>query len=91
MKKRFLIIAAMLVAGFSTSAQEQDYPTQFSLNEAVDYAIEYNRTLKTSKMDVEYKRKQITQAISQGLPQINTTLDYSTNFGYEMNFGGNAT
>ncbi|MBE6333733.1 MAG: TolC family protein [Bacteroidales bacterium] len=90
MKKRFLIIAAMLVAGFSTSAQEQDYPTQFSLNEAVDYAIEYNRTLKTSKMDVEYKRKQITQAISQGLPQINTTLDYSTNFGYEMNFGGNA-
>ena len=87
MKKSFLLIATLFIASLTVSAQEQ---TQFSLQQAVDYAVEYNRSLKTSKMDVEYKRKQITEAISQGLPQINTALNYSTNFGYEMNLGGNA-
>lgn len=87
MKKSFLLIATLFIASLTVSAQEQ---TKFSLQQAVDYAVEYNRSLKTSKMDVEYKRKQITEAISQGLPQINTALNYSTNFGYEMNFGGNA-
>lgn len=33
----------------------------------------------------------ITESISQGLPQVNASLDYSTNFGREMDFGGNAS
>ena len=87
MKKSFLLIATLFIASLTVSAQEQK---EFSLQQAVDYAVEYNRTLKTSRMDVEYKRKQITEAISQGLPQINTALNYSTNFGYEINLGGSA-
>ena len=88
MKKSFLLIVSLFIASFSLSAQEENTPTEFSLKQAVDYAIEYNRTLKTSKLDVDYKQKQITEAISQGLPQINTALSYSTNFGYSINLGG---
>lgn len=61
-----------------------------SLDEAVNFAVKYNKQLQATQMEIELRKKMITEAISQGLPQINGSLNYSTNFKYEMNFGGNA-
>ena len=41
-------------------------------------------------MDIELKNKMVTEAISQGLPQINGDLNYSTNFKYKMSFPGSS-
>lgn len=65
----------------------QEEAQSLSLQEAVDYAIEYNKELRASKMDIELYRQMVREAVSQGLPQINGSLDYSSNFGYKMNFG----
>ena len=65
----------------------QEEAQSLSLQEAVDYAIEYNKELRASRMDIELYRQMVREAVSQGLPQINGSLDYSSNFGYKMNFG----
>lgn len=60
---------------------------RLSLEEAVEFAIEHNKTLKSSRLDVELQKKKITEAISAGIPQINGNISYSTNFGQEMALG----
>lgn len=61
-----------------------------SLQEAVDFAIAYNKTLQSSRMEVERSRSSIWESIAQGLPQVDGTVDYMTYFNYELafSFGG---
>lgn len=60
-----------------------------SLEEAVNVALKYNKELQASQMNIELRNKMVTEAISQGLPQVNASLNYNTNFKYKMDFGGN--
>lgn len=41
-------------------------------------------------MNIELRNKMVTEAVSQGLPQVTGSLGYSTNFGYEASFGEGA-
>jgi outer membrane protein TolC len=61
-----------------------------SLQEAVDFAIAYNKSLQNSRMEVERSRSSIWESIAQGLPQVDGTVDYMTYFNYELafSFGG---
>lgn len=72
----------LLFAGI-VSAQET---FQFSLTEAQDYAIEHNKTIQNAKLDVDKADRQMKEAISKGLPQVDATVDWMTYFGYEMVF-----
>lgn len=85
MKKGVTLLLLTLFVPWMLRAQEE--AQSLSLQEAVDYAIEYNKELRASKMDIELYRQMVREAVSQGLPQINGSLDYSSNFGYKMNFG----
>ena len=85
MKKGVTLLLLTLFVPWMLRAQEE--AQSLSLQEAVDYAIEYNKKLRASKMDIELYRQMVREAVSQGLPQINGSLDYSSNFGYKMNFG----
>ena len=91
MKRGVLVtFIAMFIPWF---LQAQVAPTdaqRLSLTEAVDFAIKYNKQLQASQMEIELRKKMIMEAIAQGLPQVNGSLNYSTNFKYKMNFGGNA-
>lgn len=82
MKRGVLLTLIAFIIPWVVQAQKE--PQQLSLKQAVDFAMENNKQLQASKMDIELKKQQIREAISQGLPQVNGTLDYSTNFGYEM-------
>lgn len=64
-------------------------PQNLSLEEAVNVALKYNKELQASQMNIELRNKMVTEAISQGLPQVNASLNYNTNFKYKMDFGGN--
>ncbi|MDR0365188.1 MAG: TolC family protein [Bacteroidales bacterium] len=83
--RKSLILLLMCVA-FAASAQITQH--SFSLNEAVVFALENNKMLKTSGKDIEVANKQRWQAISAGLPQISASLDYTTMFNYKLEIMG---
>ena len=71
----------------SASGQEK---MQLTISEAQEYAVDHNKELENVRQDVNIAKHQYKEARGQGLPQINGTLDYSTNFNYEaeLDFGG---
>ena len=64
----FLIFSALAVR-----AQES---FSFTLDEAVNYALEHNYTVRNAVLDIETAEKQKWEATSFGLPQIDGTIDY---------------
>ncbi|GGD15244.1 transporter [Hyunsoonleella pacifica] len=49
---------------------------RFSLQEAIDYALENNRSAKNAQRDVEAAKKQKWETTTIGLPQVNASIDY---------------
>jgi outer membrane protein len=82
-------IIPFLFAAWGTLAA-QSVPVNLSVDGAVKYAMENNKTLQNVRNDVLISNAQIKEARGAGLPQVNGTLDYMTNFNYafELDFGG---
>lgn len=74
MKNICIIIFSLMVSSFVFS---QENTQKFSLQEAIDYALENNRTAKNAASDVEAAKQQKWETISSGLPQINASIDYN--------------
>ena len=49
---------------------------EFSLDEAISFAIEHNRTSKNATLDIEVAKQQKWETTTIGLPQINAQIDY---------------
>lgn len=62
-------------------------PQTLSLQDAVGFAVEHNKSLKASRLNIELQQKMITEAISAGIPQIKANLNYQTNFGQSVSMG----
>ena len=75
--KKSLCIACLLLLPFTGIAQ--DIPATFSLQEAIDWGMEYNRTLKRASLEYQKAHKQKWKTISIGFPQINANLQYQNN------------
>lgn len=84
----FVTFVAILIPWFLQAQTTPDEPQSLTLEQAVNFAVEHNKELQVSQMDIELRNKMITEAISQGLPQVNGDLNYSTNFRYKMSFPG---
>ncbi|MHA7942226.1 TolC family protein [Formosa sp. 3Alg 14/1] len=69
-----LIIFFSLCLNISAFAQEA--PTSFSLQEAIDYALVHNRTVKNAVRDIEIAEEQKWETTATGLPQISANVDY---------------
>lgn len=52
----------------------------FSLNEAVNYAIQNNKAAKNAKLDIDNAKWRNLEIVTQGLPQITSSIDYSYYF-----------
>lgn len=87
MKRFILVVMIVFAIPFLAVAQEVQ---ELSLRKAIEYAVEHNKQLQISRKDIDLYRQKVRESVSQGLPQINGSLDYSTNFGYKMDFGGSA-
>jgi outer membrane protein TolC len=85
MKKRTLLLGLLLLPAF-IFAQESTV-LYLNIQQAQEYALENNKNLKNSKIDVDIAKKQLWQTIAQGLPQISGTIDYTNYFNYKMEFG----
>ena len=90
MKNYFIIILYFL---FSVGLNAQEL--QFSLQEAIDYALENNRTAKNAARDIEAAKKQKWETTATGLPQISASIEYNNWLKQQISlipaefFGGN--
>ncbi len=57
----------------------QSLAQNFSVKEAIDYAVTHQITVKNSELDVSSANAQIKEIMSIGLPQINSNVMYNKN------------
>lgn len=90
---RSILVALVLVLGFFT-AHAQEEPESFSLQEAVDYALQYNYSIINAERDLIDAQKQKWEVIASGLPQISAAVSYQNQLKQPVNqipaefFGG---
>ena len=92
MKKHFILLFIILMSfvGFS-----QEAPQKFSLQEAIDFALQNNRNAINAARDIEAAKAQKWETTASGLPQINANVDYQNFLKQQVQvipaefFGGN--
>ena len=92
MNTKFYIILFFLIPflGFS-----QEAPTSFSLQEAIDFALQNNRKSINAQRDIEAAKAQKWETTATGLPQLSATVDYQNFLKQQVQllpsefFGGN--
>ena len=80
---------AILQVSSMIHAQEQSYV--LSLTQAREYALQHNKILLNAKDNITSSKEKIKETISQGLPQVNSSMDFMTYFNYELNFSFGST
>lgn len=80
MKKLSLFL---LLACLGMQAQETKKSYSFSLEQAIEHALQYNYAAKNSGLDIEAAKKKKWETTATGLPQINAGLDYTNNFNLQ--------
>lgn len=72
------VITAMFFI-FSVSASMGQEVHEFSLKEAIDYAMQNNYEVIYSEKNIEAAKQQMKEATAFGLPQIDGAIDYADN------------
>jgi outer membrane protein len=83
MKHKLLFLSLTFMLALAANAQQK---LALSLSEAQDYAIQNNKSLKNSRLDLQISELKVKEAIANGLPQVDASVDFTTYFGYEMSF-----
>jgi outer membrane protein TolC len=79
-KKEFLIgLLFVFLSGGIIHAQQNNNDLKLSLKEAQDYAIQNNKQMIASRMDVEASKVAVWETISNALPQINASGTFTDN------------
>lgn len=90
MKRIFLLIVTLFaINGFELILSQTELA--LTLDEARQYAIEYNKMLKNANLAVDAAEKQLWETISSGLPRVDAAMDYTNFLGAQINikFGEN--
>ncbi|MEM5566601.1 TolC family protein [Psychroserpens sp. AS72] len=74
--KQISLILLLFCFSFGYS---QEQPTSFSLQEAINYALENNRQAKNAGRDIDAAKKQKWETTATGLPQIDGEISYINN------------
>lgn len=73
MTQKFLTLLITLLPFLGIS---QEIPTSFTLQEAIDFALQNNRQSINATRDIEAAKAQKWETTASGLPQINASVDY---------------
>jgi outer membrane protein TolC len=71
-------VVIFLVFSYPTQAQTED-KINFTLTEAQQYALENSYTVKGTDYDLQVAKKRVWEAIADGLPQVDFSMDYNNN------------
>ena len=79
------ILIGSIVPGFG---QDKKETLKLSLQEAQDFALQNNRAVKSSKIDINHAEKQVWENLATGLPQFSVAANYLHQFVVpELNLG----
>ncbi|KAA5827693.1 TolC family protein [Algibacter amylolyticus] len=81
MKNKLILIFSLLV---SITAIAQETKQRFSLEEAISFALENNRTAKNASRDIEAAKQQKWETTAAGLPQLNAAVDYQNSIKQQL-------
>ncbi len=85
----FVVTVIILFNGVYAQETQPGDTIPLTLNDAQQHALEYNRDVRSSKIDVEIAKKQVMETTAIGLPQFNIEATYQHQFTVpEMSFGG---
>ncbi|MCD4770610.1 MAG: TolC family protein [Bacteroidales bacterium] len=79
MKTKWLLILLLAVITTVLNGQVSSGDLSLSLEEAQEYAILHNKTIKASKLDIEAARMSTWEAISGGLPTVDGNASINDN------------
>ncbi len=96
MKRRiFAFVLPLLVAsGLSLPAQDAPAALSLTVDQAVEYALDNNRTVSSARYDLLASQKGVWEAIAAGLPSVEGSASLSNNLAIMtriINFGGTPT
>ena len=82
---RKIMMMALAIFGIAAMGQSQDKNTsdtlRIGLEEAKKYALEFNRDIRSAKIDVELAKKKVWETTAIGLPSVTLSADYQHQFG----------
>ena len=75
---RIALLSLLVFIAFPVASQPV---LTLTLDDAVNFAIDHNKTLINSRYAINKSSQKIKEAIAAGLPQINASVDYTTYLG----------
>lgn len=90
MKMKSIFLSCLLsIAGLTALFGQAGIETiHLSLDDAQNYALEHNRTLKNAALDIRLAEAERWKNITTLLPQVSASLDYQNFFDYKIDLGG---
>jgi len=83
-----LFILGLICEGYSQENNEKTTKNNFTIEEAVKFAVENGYDVKSKKIDLDIAKKKIWETTAIGLPQVTGTVAYQHTFQVpEMSFG----
>ncbi|MCX6326792.1 MAG: TolC family protein [Bacteroidia bacterium] len=80
-----VIIPGLVTPGFS---QDNKEILKLSISEAQTYALQNNRSVQSSRIDIDIAGKKVWETIAMGLPQLNLATNYQHQFVVpQLSFG----
>jgi outer membrane protein TolC len=83
MKKNLLLIFVMLVSLLQAQDKKESY--SFSLQQAIDHALQHNYTVINADRDIASAKQKKWETTATGLPQISGVANYTNNFQIQQN------
>ena len=71
----FLLLPALVLSGIKANAQEES--GKFSLEEAIQFAMENSYVLQNTSRDIIAAKERVWETISTGLPQVSGSANYN--------------
>lgn len=89
MKKNLLLLSLLLVGVLQAQNQTQSY--SFSLQQAIDHALQNNYAAVNANRDIDIAKQKKWETTAAGLPQIKGSASYLNNFDFTLQgVSGNA-
>ena len=73
---RHLLLLTVLLSSISALSAQSEPPPVFSLDAAVDYAMNNSNAIRNAQVDILDSEQNVKEQFSRGLPQINGSLDF---------------
>ena len=81
---KFKVTGLLILLILINSAVFAQQKLELSVQQAVDHALKFNKTLINSGLAVDKAQQALREAIANGLPQVNAKVDYTNALGADI-------